>query len=82
MSVFIRNIPKLVAYVRKPAESILSTKKITTPIQQETLRYAGTQAQEQMPIVFKIHNGLLKKLLPKRAGTIRFYSMGYKRVQV
>ena len=65
MSVFIRNIPKLVAYVRKPAESILSTKKITTPIQQETLRYAGTQAQEQMPIVFKIHNGLLKKLLPK-----------------
>ena len=70
MPISFNNIPKLVAYVRKPAESILSTRHITAPIQAQSLRYAGSKAQEQMPYVFKIHNNGLKRLYPQEISNI------------
>lgn len=78
MPISFNNIPKLVAYVRKPAESIISTRKITTPIQPEELRYAGAKAYEQMPLVFKIHNGLLKGLTIKELERLDSALLGIK----
>ena len=78
MPISFNNIAKLVAYVRKPAESIISTRKITTPIQTETLRYAGVKAHGQMPFVFKIHNGLLKGLIPKELERLDSALLGIK----
>lgn len=69
MGISFRNIQNVVAYVRKPSESILSTKKLTTPINTESLRYAGAKAQEQMPYVFKIHNNGLKRLYPQETSS-------------
>lgn len=65
MAISLNTIKNITAYVRKPAESILGTRKVTTPIQTESLTYAGAKAQEQMPFVFKIHNSGLKRLYPQ-----------------
>ncbi len=65
MSISVKPVQNIVAYVRKPAESILSARKITSPIQAESLSYTGAKAQEQMPFVFKIHNNGLKRLYPQ-----------------
>lgn len=68
MVISFKNLQKATAYVRKPAESILSTRKPATPIQAEAFKYAGAKAQEQMPYVFKIHNTALKKLYLEEKG--------------
>ena len=65
MAISFKNIPNIVAYVRKPAESILSTRKITTPIRPETIKYAGEKAYEALPIAVRIQNNALKRLYPQ-----------------
>ena len=65
MSMSVKSIQNIVAYVRKPAESILSTRRMTAPIKPAQIKYAGAKAQEEMPFVYKIHNGELKRLYPQ-----------------
>ena len=65
MVISLKNIQNVTAYVRKPAESILSTKKISKPIIPETIKYAGEKAQQNLPIAFRIHNNALKTLYPQ-----------------
>ncbi len=44
MSISVKPVQNIVAYVRKPAESILSTRRMTAPIKPAQIKYAGAKS--------------------------------------